>query len=397
MTTTTAPCGRFETVGLFRGLAALLLASFHFPTIYFGAESPLVRHSYVLTNLFFALSGFLMMAAYGQKLKSMPEYLGFMKLRLYRLYPLHIITTGTVLMVPFLAYTSNYLLTWLFKGSYVGGFEYVSVPASQIVGDLFMLQGFGMYDSLHLNFPSWSMGSLFFCAGIFGIITYARRYMAVVFSLIAAVSFYVLLTQSYAFMGSSYDFGFVRCVSNFFFGVMGWYLWRWWSPAQGAKRWAVLMQSCALVLVLAFIVNVEINNVKSMLSPLVFVFFILAFSIDHGDFADAMRKQPALKWLEQRSYSIFMNQATILVIGHQTAAWTRYFKASPAVAIAVGTLSWFCYIALLLKMSDWTYKNIELRFAPRKKTAPVTKTPKAVAAIKPDASEPIQQARVMAS
>lgn len=354
---------RYEALGSFRGLAALLIAVFHFPLIFFGAESPLIRHSYIVTNLFFGLSGFILMAAYGNRLSNWTDVAKFSKKRLYRLYPMYLLTTVLVLLVPFFAYASNFVLTWVFAGKYVGGFAYPSFPLSFLLADAFMLQGFGLFPELHLNFPAWSMGALFYCSILFAAISLFKRIQFLLYVAVFAFSAYVIYFESTAYMGSSHDFGIFRSATSFYAGVLAWYLRDRISLSGALTRWAPLFQTISVALVIAFVTWVGINTPNSLWSPLVWTLFILAFSVEEGEFVQAM-KHPVLVWLSERSYALFLCQAVFLFMGVQAKDWIAFFELDPAIGLLVGSLTLTAYLALSLWLADLLYRRVELRLLP---------------------------------
>jgi peptidoglycan/LPS O-acetylase OafA/YrhL len=305
------------------------------------------------------------MASYGNRLNTLGECGTFLKNRLVRLYPLHLAMTAVVLAMPLITYATKVVLTWAMTGNYAGDFAYPAEPWANIVGDLFMLQGFGLYETLHLNFPSWSIGAIFFCSIIFAVISYLRRGRTALFVAIIVGATYVLMTRAPHYMNSTVDFGFVRCALNFFAGALAWSLWAR-MPAQAVvQRWAVVGQSAAFVVFVGFLTGTTPMSMATMLSPVLSIAVLLAFSVDSGDYAQALQHR-YFKWLSERSYSIFMTQASLLFIGLQTEEWLTYFAVSAPVASAVGLLSLAAYLALLLAVANWAYHNIELRFSNRK-------------------------------
>jgi peptidoglycan/LPS O-acetylase OafA/YrhL len=359
MTTTPAPRRpRYEALSSFRGIAAILIATFHFPIIFLGAETALVRHAYILTNLFFALSGFILMAAYGQRLTTLPAYTSFAKKRFWRLYPSYVLSTIGVLLVPFVAYAFNLLWTWLFTGKYAGGFSYPPVPLKNLLIDMFMLQGFGLTGSLHLNYPAWSMGTLFYCGLLFGGLSLFPKIRLPAFVACFAISFYVIATKAPAYMGSSYDFGIFRTGASFFSGVLTWYLWNYWNPQDFVKKWAVLFQSMALIGAVAFITWVGVTNPKTLWAVPVWSLFMLAFAIDSGDIVSALNS-PRLKWLADRSFAIFLTHAMPIFLGIQAKDWLDYFKVPGALSSLLGVFILVGYLAVVLWLADLFYRKIE--------------------------------------
>jgi len=81
--------GELESV---RGVAALLIVFYHMP-VWHGALYGLkfVRNSYLMVDLFFVLSGFVINLNYGERLTSAKSLGRFQLLRLGRLYPVHLI------------------------------------------------------------------------------------------------------------------------------------------------------------------------------------------------------------------------------------------------------------------------------------------------------------------
>ena len=82
-----------------RGIAALLVALFH-AYVYsqwggFPAQSGVLQHAWLFVDLFFVISGYVMAAAYSDRLARGGRPSAYMVRRLFRLYPLHIVTTAT--------------------------------------------------------------------------------------------------------------------------------------------------------------------------------------------------------------------------------------------------------------------------------------------------------------
>lgn len=368
---------RFESLDALRGVAALFVAMVHFPAIFWGNQFGPLRHSYLLTNLFFALSGFIIMAAYGEKLSTWAQSRGFIKGRLYRLIPLHLVTSVTILAVPYVAYGTDLLLNWVLAGQYAGGMPTVPVNWEHYMIHVLMLQGFNLLPHLVYNFPAWSMGAIFFCSSLLALIsTVARPIRVPLFALISAGAMLVLALYSPTYNGSSHDFGFFRALMSYFAGSLTFVAWKRWPASAQVQKWAVLWQTLALGLLLVYATWVGVDSPRSLLAPVVMAVFMWAFAFDQGDYARFL-SHPWLKWLSERSYSIFMNQAALLFIGHQAAEWIGFFKLKAFPGLMVGTAALLLYLGLLLAISHWTHKHIELRFSLKKASKPRQKTPSA--------------------
>ena len=90
----------YPTLDLMRGIAALAVVIYHVPSL--KAVVP-VASAPLAVDLFFLLSGFVISHAYGQKLAAGWSTLDFMRVRLIRLWPLHMLAlaaAAAVAMVP---------------------------------------------------------------------------------------------------------------------------------------------------------------------------------------------------------------------------------------------------------------------------------------------------------
>src|SRR5689334_22879226 len=102
----------FITLDGLRGLAAAAIATRHTyvffePITTYGRIPDVSGHlpqvgplfeSYLAVDFFFALSGFVLMHAYGRKLRDGMSMAHFMKIRLIRLYPLYLLALVLVLL-----------------------------------------------------------------------------------------------------------------------------------------------------------------------------------------------------------------------------------------------------------------------------------------------------------
>ena len=82
-----APSGRYHTLDGMRGVAALLVAAFHFGQL--GRQ--FVPGGYLAVDLFFALSGFVIAANYAGKIAAGMGWRAFARARFIRLYPIYAI------------------------------------------------------------------------------------------------------------------------------------------------------------------------------------------------------------------------------------------------------------------------------------------------------------------
>lgn len=139
-----------------RGIAAILVVFFHFH-IFLGPLTPpdnfVVSKLYLMVDLFFVLSGFIMAHVYGNSFKGKikkVDFIKFMKARFARLYPLHI-------------FSFLYLLIWaIYMKSQINFLETPAIVQSvfdnsAIFGVLTLTHAWGTHMEATWNTASWSI------------------------------------------------------------------------------------------------------------------------------------------------------------------------------------------------------------------------------------------------
>ncbi|MBD0272011.1 MAG: acyltransferase [Acetobacteraceae bacterium] len=140
-----------------RGLAALGVTVFHYyADLDTGLTDPLhmaVRRGYLLVDLFFVLSGFVMAMTYGAGFLAAPGFAtwrGFMLRRAARIVPLYLVALIGCLALAYLAYGR-------FSSSF-GGFPVaVDRPLLEIPANLLLVQSWSLTQSALV--PAWSIST----------------------------------------------------------------------------------------------------------------------------------------------------------------------------------------------------------------------------------------------
>ncbi|CAD6177309.1 putative acyltransferase [Escherichia coli] len=354
---------RFDTLDGMRGICALLIACSHFPASFLGDQWVLFRHPFVFTNLFFGLSGFILLSVYRERLTTFRHYLLFCGKRIKRLLPLHLVTTLFIMIVPVVSWWLQCLTTRFIPGETPGGMPALPWDSYAFFVHLFLLQGGGLLSTLVYNFPTWSLGAILYCSLLMGIIlVFAGRLRIILFTLICAVSVYVLIKYAPHYMTSSHDYGIFRALACFFSGVLAAEIrchCRALSP--DVLRWLPLFQTLVLMSMLALMTVVQADTWLTFLLLPVLTLFLFVFSYDEGDYAGAL-KLPVFRWLSERAYSVFMNQALLLFLGAEVQRCSELLGLSPFNTRVAGTLTLVLYLFLLLLLSDLTWRHIECRF-----------------------------------
>ncbi|ECC3213536.1 acyltransferase [Salmonella enterica subsp. diarizonae] len=354
---------RFETLNGLRGICALLIACSHFPAAFLGDQWVLFRHAFVFTNLFFGLSGFILLAVYRERLRTPRHLADFSRKRVKRLVPVHLITTLLILLVPFAAWLLQSLIDSLMPGRSPGGLPALPLDVRSLLVHVFLLQGFGLLPQLVYNFPAWSLGAIFYCSLLLGgLLCFTRRIRIVMYGVICLGAVVVLLRDAPHYLTSSWDYGIFRALSCFFLGALAAEVrchYRTLSPRLA--HWLPLLQTLTLMLVLLLATAVQTDSLMTFALLPALTLFLWVFSYDGTDYARALQL-PVFRWLSERAYSIFMNQALLLFLGAEMQRSSALLALSPFSSRVAGTFALALYLVLLLLLSDWTWRNIEQRF-----------------------------------
>jgi peptidoglycan/LPS O-acetylase OafA/YrhL len=128
-----------------RGVAAMWVFALHLFDEGSGHASP----GYLGVDVFFVLSGFVLSHAYGRRLKDTGDYARFLRARLARIYPLHLLTLLVV---------GALVLLWPgFAASY-GDVEERFGPAA-FVAQLLLVQNWAYFLPTSFNTPAWSLSA----------------------------------------------------------------------------------------------------------------------------------------------------------------------------------------------------------------------------------------------
>jgi len=144
----------FESWRLF---AALLVMSYHFlrfgpgDTLQYNASHFLER-LLPLMDMFFMISGFLILLRYGDKLKDWTSYRAFLVKRLARFYPLYLVTLFIFIAVGVAVHLG------IVTSTVPERYDFALLPQN-----ILLLQAWGTTQELSFNYVSWSLSAEWFC------------------------------------------------------------------------------------------------------------------------------------------------------------------------------------------------------------------------------------------
>ena len=310
---------RFEALDSWRGICAVMVVVYHF---IFIVDVPLlgnnfVLNSYLFVDFFFVLSGFVVCHAYRDRIGDRRQFAGFLLRRIGRLWPLHLAILFammlSVMAINVVGLHPERLMIDAANGSY-------SLRA--LLLNALLLNSMGFYGSAW-NGPAWSIGAEFYTYVLFAlVVVVARRRLLLVSTALAVAAAMIIILFAPAYMNSTADFGFIRCIAGFFTGVGVYHV----HAALRARQlpFATLFELAALLLAAGFIMiagdGPDRAGIVSVLAPLAFALPILVFAREGGLASRLMRCEP-FQALGRWSFSIYLIHMPILVLVISYGLW----------------------------------------------------------------------------
>jgi peptidoglycan/LPS O-acetylase OafA/YrhL len=339
-----------------RGIAALIVALYH---LKIGADYfSVIRNGYLFVDLFFVLSGFVICAAYSDRLNTAGEFRSFVIRRVGRLLPLllfstiaYLVAANAIVLIKQLALSMGY-------GSVLhnpGALDYIIPTAAELVSTITLTHGLGLFDRLILNTPGWSISTEFYTYFVFAILCLllVGRNRLVAFAVLSIIGFAVSVVASITVhdclqqggcLSITYDFGFPRTVFSFFLGALTYH-------ASRTIRWNANALQVAGAVGLALVFSlVDAYPAVSFSFPVIFAVLILSLCADNGWLARILTRKPFLL-LGERSYSIYLMHMPLVLFFENIAK-----RANGVIA---GTVVLLMYAAVLIVVSGWTYRFVE--------------------------------------
>ncbi len=339
-----------------RGIAAFMVVILHFqdylaPIIneLLLKVTPFIHRSYILVDMFFILSGFVMSYTYHEKFKdgvNLSKYKKFMLKRFFKLYPLHIAT---------------FLFLVIFHRFFLPFFD---IPPSDfvlnrnnfhILTNLTLLQSSGIgwgdcFNCSSWNYPSWSISvewiSYFFIPLLMWIF---RRNKFLSFGLVSVLylAFYFLVEVPIGNTDVLTLRGIVRCLIGMAFGISIFY--------HAYKKFEVKNALFYLSFFVAFL-SLHFVPIDTICIVLMGIMLMLTSNLKESNFLDSK----VLLWLGKRSFSIYM--VHVLVQDSVDFAIRFVFDRSLYDASAwLQIIVFLGAICLVFLVAEISYKLIEKR------------------------------------
>lgn len=345
---------RFLVLDSLRGICAIMVALFHFPASGVIVSFPIVENSWLFVDFFFVLSGFVIAAAYRQRLSEGFSPLVFMWVRFWRLYPLHIAILCLMLL-------SEVLLA---AGVVTAGRE--PFGPGKTLSEFFFaatfFNCFGLTDELGWNGPSWSIGGEWWAYAAFATIEVAARTRA---NLVWLIVTGVALALS-AFSGvpdRTFNWGVMRALLGFGIGTLTFTI----HTRYPFKLWKMASVIEILLIVLSILAVIFTPATIKFATPLLFAAIVFTFARSDGVISDLLKVRFLVK-LGTLSYSIYLWQVILQarLLDGVGLIFPEYInKNSGGVNIFsgpawIGDALTISMLATLIAFSALSYRFIEL-------------------------------------
>ncbi|TCD01996.1 acyltransferase [Pedobacter frigidisoli] len=350
---------RFLVLDMFRGIFASLVVFYHMSAF---SDTPIlnndfIRNSDMFVDFFFVLSGFVICYSY-QQIDSTANLKLFLKKRLMRLYPLHLI-----MLLAFLGIEGIKLVLQ----NHVQINNSLDNSIITFFSSLFLINSIklpGVHD-IGWNMVSWSISAELISYVVFSITCFylslknKNLLKPITYVVIALVAFLLL----YVFTNNikldyTYDFGFLRGMIGFFLGAFCFYCF-----SASYTKLSVLKSTyftIAEVIMVGIIIMAIINGRQfkefGAIYEAIFFLSIMVFSFEKGLLSQWLTGVKPLKNLGKFSYSIYMVHT--LFISLFNVIFIRLLKL-PTTAYSFLFIINFIVIYIV---ASWTYKHIEMRF-----------------------------------
>ena len=344
-----------------RGIAALWVATYHFGSLLKlipPKQTMLIEKGYLMVDLFFIMSGFIMWHVYAASFSERiteTNFRRFMVARFARIYPLHLFTLFVLIGMSYIS----------------GNWNPVNDPHA-ILTNVFMLQSMGFERLSTWNRPSWSLSAEWAAYMVFPLLalfmSQKKRLSRIVLPIGIVIAYFALVFLIPPMgignadrlvlhkLDVTYDYGYIRGIAGFTLGMLcyGLYLDDRTRRYLSKDRVAVILAATALICM-----HFGTNDLFLILP---FAGITLCFAANSGYIHKACNAS-VLQFLGKVSYSIYLVQwiATDLF----TAGFRRFhlnvlfFPSVGAPSFLERLAVTLLFLLFLVFLSAITYNLIE--------------------------------------
>ena len=348
-------------------------------------ESAWFNGSFLVVDMFFVLSGYLVTMVYAERATNWREGGGMIVNRLGRLYPTHILLLAVLLFLLNLKMLISLSLAAL--GIDIGMTPVADQPEIFDLGyfllTITLLHGVGIDDSDLFNFASWSISAEFWAfvtmTVCFVLARDRRRRIVVAIAVIAlCIAFYLACWWQPATHGFDtsklLERNLARSVMAYFVGMLAFELRRQYLETM-PDRGIHALQAITLVTIGLVICNQPWLFMSQVWSLPIWAALIISLSYGRGWAVSVLGNAPMV-WLGERSYGMYMVHSVVVILIKRRILliddiWLRTLMLLPYLAIVV-ILAHFLYRYVEMPAAAWVKQRVrEYRARPRMTKAPL--------------------------
>jgi peptidoglycan/LPS O-acetylase OafA/YrhL len=298
---------RFLALDGLRGIAALVVVLHHIRWPNHVTNNNFITNGYLAVDVFFILSGFIIMKKYVGRISNITGLANFIRLRIFRIYPLHLAVLIVLVCLELVKFAiQGVLATSSEQPPFTNENSITALAANGV-----LLNGLHTLDSLSWNIPSWSISCEFSAYIVFGITVLSglirRRLFFPSVVLLAGCSYGILAFERDG-LDVTYDWGIVRCLAGFFLGALV-------AGVDSGRNSTAdrFVGSATVATMVVIIVTMSVATGRSVV--LVVPLFVLAIALLQNDIGPVARilMRSMTQYLGRISYSIYMMQFLVVL------------------------------------------------------------------------------------
>lgn len=355
MTTQALPTKtKIEELESIRGLAALLVVFYHIPKWNPILNIGIINNAYLMVELFFVLSGFVIFNAYADKIGTRKDLVRFQFLRFGRLYPVHLVFLFLYLALE----VAKYIAISRLGTADIRSIPFVDNSFSALAEQLFLLQAIGPTgNDTTFNSPAWSISVEFYTYLIFGLtILFFKQLKIYIFLIITLISLLMLATRTMFGFG-----GLLRCLAGFFIGCL---------TASFINKTKIKLPN--YLSAICFILIILFLQLKTSGDFDIAIYFltsalIMSLVLSQSGLLRKVLQHKILTWLGLISYSVYMSHFFVLDVAKNVlkrllnrpeieiadGQWVLSLTAVEALATTLA------FVLVVILASQITYSMIE--------------------------------------
>lgn len=348
-----------------RGVAALLVAVFHFEMAAArfvpAGQSMFFEKCYIMVDLFFIMSGFIMLHVYskdfqeriqGESLKK------FMVARFARVYPLHLFSLLLLVVIV------RWLTDW-------GNPPILLEQPSDILPNILLLHSFGVTKIYSWNIPSWSISAEFAAYLLFPFIALfinKKRAISIILLILFVVAAYYAIMYVLPRknpinpaipvphnLNTTFDYGYIRGIAGFITGLLVYLAYGLQSVKKAFSGDAV---SFVILLAIGASLHFALND---GLTVFLFAMLVLSVAANKGMIAGFCNTR-VMQFLGDISYSIYLMQIFLqepFSHGYLLPGTVGVGRGKQNIEFFSGLGYCLIYLILLVLISYMTYRWVE--------------------------------------